>query len=415
MNVWTAMVHCLLSSAGNRHRSAALPAGGIFHPERPMVHRRCMLAGGLALGMFAAGVGSRALAQSQAMAPATTRQPGPFRLVEAARFDHQVTGVAVSPDGRIFVTFPRWTEDSPISLAEVAKDGSLRPYPDEKWNGWRNTTGSNLSPRDHFVCAQSVVADMRGNLWVLDPAAPAMDKVISGGPKLVRIELANDTVAQVIRFGEDVALQGSYLNDVRVHPDGNRAFISDSGARGALIVVDLQKGHASPRLDGHPSTQPEMGVEVAVGSQKLQRPDGRPLQAAADGIALSHDGRTLFWQALTGRTLYSIDTAALMSDNPDEEARKVVKVGTTCVADGLLTSRDGQLYLTSPEDSSIKVWTGERAESVISDQRLSWPDSMAEAADGTIHVTASHLHEMPWFRHGAPTVLPTQLFRLVRS
>src|SRR5262249_21641088 len=314
------------------------------------------------------------------------KQPGPFRLEEAARFDHQVTGVAVSPDGRIFVNFPRWTEDSPVSVAEIAKDGSLRPYPDEEWNAWRNTAASSLSPRDHFVCVQSVVADRHGNLWVLDPAAPGMDKVLSGGPKLVRIELANNKVAQVIRFGEDVALQGSYLNDVRFHPDGSTAFITDSGARGAIVVVDLRKGRASPRLDGHPSTQAEKGVEIAVGGQKLQRPDGRPLQAAADGIALSQDGRTLFWQALTGRTLHSIDTAALMSDGPEDEARKIVKVGTTCVADGLLMSRDGQLYLTSPEDSSIKVWTGERAESVMSEPRLSWPDSMAEAADGTIYV-----------------------------
>jgi sugar lactone lactonase YvrE len=349
------------------------------------------------------------------MAPARAQQSGPFRLEEAARFDHQVTGVAISPDGRIFVNFPRWTEDSPVSVAEIAKDGSLRPYPDEKWNAWRNTAASNLSPREHFICVQSVVADRRGNLWVLDPAAPGMDKVVSDGPKLVRIELANNKVAQVIRFGEDVALQGSYLNDVCIHPDGGTAFVTDSGARGSIVVVDLQKGRASPRLDGHPSTQAEKGVEIAVGGRKLQRPDGRPLQAAADGIALSSDGRTLFWQALTGRTLYSIDSAALMSDTVDEEARKIVKVGTTCVADGLLMSRDGQLYLTSPEDSSIKLWTGERAENVMSDPRLSWPDSMAEAADGTIYVTASHLHEMPWFQHGAPTVLPSQLFRLVRS
>jgi sugar lactone lactonase YvrE len=348
--------------------------------------------------------------------PARAARPGPFRLEEAVRFDHQVTGVAVSPDGRIFVNFPRWTEDAPISVAELAKDGSLRPYPDENWNAWRNTAASTLSPRDHFVCVQSVVADTRGNLWVLDPAAPGMDKVVSDGPKLVRIELATNKVAQVIRFGEDVALQGSYLNDVCIHPGGSTAFITDSGARGVIVVVDLQKGRAMPRLDGHPSTQPEKGVEIAVGGQKLQRPDGRPLQAAADGIALSHDGRTLFWQALTARTLYSIDTAALMSDNEDDAAaRKIAKVGKTCIADGLLMSRDGELYLTSPEDSAIKLWTGERAESVLSDPRLSWPDSMAEASDGTIYVTASHLHEMAWFRHGAPTVVPTQLFRLVRS
>lgn len=380
-----------------------------------MVHRRSLLAGSL-VAALAAAPGMRGLARSQAMAPGPAAAlPGPFRLEAAADFEHQVTGVAVSAEGRVFVNFPRWTEDSPVSVAELGRDGSLKPYPDDKWNAWRNRDAAKLSPRDHFVCVQSVVADRRGNLWVLDPAAPGMDKVIANGPKLVRIELATNKVAQVIRFGEDVALQGSYLNDVRIHPDGSTAFMTDSGARGAIVVVDLQKGRAMPRLDGHPSTQPEKGVEIAVDGRKLTRPDGRPLQAAADGLALSEDGRTLFWQALTGRTLYSIDTAVLRGDNPDEAARTVAKAGTSCVADGLLMSRDGELYLTSPEDSAIKVWTGERAETVLADARLAWPDSMAEAADGTLYVTASRLHEMPWFREGAANVLPSKLFRLVRS
>ena len=201
-------------------------------------------------------------------------------------------------------------------MGEIGRDGTLKPYPDEEWNSWRNAQAATRTPRDHFVCVQSVVADNRGNLWVLDPASPGNEKVIAGGPKLVRIELATNKVAQVIHFGEDVALQGSYLNDVRFHPDGNTAFITDSGARGAIVVVDLESGRAHARLDGHPSTQPEKGVDVSVAGQKLQRPDGRAFQVAADGIALSGDGRTLYWQALTGRTLYRVDTAALMSDKP---------------------------------------------------------------------------------------------------
>ena len=365
-----------------------------------MVHRRFLLAGGLA-------------ALSMGVARAQTPQP-PLRLQEVAAFDHQVTGVAVSADGRIFVNFPRWTEDSPVSVAEVGRDGTLKPYPDEKWNSWRNSGGPTPSPRDHFVCVQSVVADNRGNLWVLDPASPGIDKVIPGGPKLVRIELANNRVAQVIHFGEDVALQGSYLNDVRIHPDGTTAFITDSGARGAIVVVDLESGRSYARLDGHPSTQAEKGVEVSVSGQKLQRPDGRPFQVGADGIALSPDGRTLYWQALTGRTLYRIETAALVSDNPDDAARKIEKVGVTHVADGLLMTRDGKLYLTAPEDGEVRMWTGERSEAVVSDATLSWPDSLAEGPDGTIYVTASRLSEMPWFKPGAPNVLPTILFQLVR-
>jgi hypothetical protein len=61
-----------------------------------------------------------------------------IRLQSVATFEHQVTGVTVAPDGRIFVNFPRWTEDTPVSVAELMPDGSTKPYPDEECNPWRN-------------------------------------------------------------------------------------------------------------------------------------------------------------------------------------------------------------------------------------------------------------------------------------
>jgi hypothetical protein len=103
---------------------------------------------------------------------AVAQHPKKTTLEEVAHFDHEVTGVAVSTEGRIFVNFPRWTEDSAISVAEVGRDGKLTPYPDAEWNAWRNV--GTLSPENHLVCVQSVVADRRGNLWILDPGAPGI-------------------------------------------------------------------------------------------------------------------------------------------------------------------------------------------------------------------------------------------------
>jgi len=370
----------------------------------PLLGRRALLGTGLALSVPVFG-----RAQTTA---AGAEIPG-FRLEEVASFPHQVTGVAAAPDGRVFVNFPRWTEDAPVSVAEVAKDGSIKPYPDDAWNAWRNAEATKMAPGEHFVCVQSVVADDHGNLWVLDAAAPGLEKVIAGGPKLVRIELASNKVAQVIKFGEDVALQGSYLNDVRFHSDGHTAFITDSGARGSIVVVDLVSGKARSVLDGHPSTQPDKAVEVTIDGRKLQRVDGRGFLVSADGLALSRDGKTLYWQPLTSRTLYSIDTAVVMSDDPEEAGKKVNKVGTYNLADGLLMSRDDRLFLTSPEDNSVKVWDGSRSRTVVEDPRLRWPDSLAEGPDRSIYVTASHIQDMPWFKADAPRVLPTQLFRMV--
>ena len=85
-------------------------------------------------------------------------------LTQVATFEHQVTGVTVAKDGRIFVNFPRWSEDAPISVAEVMKDGSIKPYPNAEWNSWRNAKKNAVDPKTHWVCVQSVVVDPQGAL-----------------------------------------------------------------------------------------------------------------------------------------------------------------------------------------------------------------------------------------------------------
>ncbi len=333
------------------------------------------------------------------------------KLLQEATFDHQVTGITVTPDGRRFVNFPRWTEDAPISVAEVLPGGRLKAYPDDDWNAWRNSKATQMPLDRHFVCVQSVVTDTHGALWVVDAAAPGNEKILPGGPKLVRIDLATNKVTKVIVFDEKVALQGTYLNDLRVSPDGRTGYITDSGTRGAIIVVDLEAGTAFRALDGHSSTQPEKDVKITTDGKPLVRPDGRGPMFASDGIALSNDGATLYYQALTGRTLYEVPTGklTLATSSKDVEAA-VRKVGTTDVADGLWMSQDGTLYLTSPTDNAVKRWNGNELEVVVKDERLRWPDTMSEGADGTLFVTASHIQDTTWFKPSAPTAVKTALF-----
>ncbi|MDB5919279.1 MAG: hypothetical protein JWR40_3513 [Massilia sp.] len=344
-------------------------------------------------------------------------------LEKVADFAHQVTGVTVSERGRTFVNFPRWTEDSPISVAELMADGSLRPYPNAEWNGWRNTRKDEVSPGDHWVCVQSVVADRRGNLWVIDPAAPAQGVIVPGGPKLVRIDLATNAVAQVIAFDERVALQGSYLNDIRFSRDGRFAFITDSGVRGAIVVVDLQAGTARRVLDGHPSTQPEKGVVVKADGKPLRRPDGRGVEFAADGIAISKDGQYLYWQAIKGVTLYRIPTRVLTDAglSAAEVTAAVQPWGRNGVADGLLIARGTErMYVTAPEEDAVKVrdlaeGPGATPRLLVQDKRLRWPDTFSEGPDGTMYVTTSRIQDSAFFKPDAPPALPTQLWRIRRG
>ena len=73
-----------------------------------------------------------------AVAQHLSQPPKKTTLEEVAHFDHEVTGVAVSTEDRIFVNSPRWTEVSAISVAEVGRDGKLTPYPDAERNAWWN-------------------------------------------------------------------------------------------------------------------------------------------------------------------------------------------------------------------------------------------------------------------------------------
>ena len=363
------------------------------------------------------------------LAPGLVRaQSGPAvpgaALTKVMSFEHQVTGVTVAKDGRIFVNFPRWTEDTEVSVAEV-KDGKLVPFPDVAWNSWRNARKDEVSANDHWVCVQSVVASPDGNLWVLDPAAPAMAALVPGGAKLVEIDLKTNQPARTIAFDESVAPQGSYLNDVRFSPDGKTAYLTDSGAKGALVVVDLASGRAHRVLDGDPSTQPDKSVTVTYDGKPLRRPDGRGVEFAADGIALSPDGKTLYWQAIKGKTLYSlptetlagsITTALMPTALADKSvAGRIETIGENGPADGLIIARtDGRMYVTSPQDDSIKVrdlsGKGNTLATVVQDKRLRWPDTFAEGPDGTLYVTTSHIQDSAFYKPDAPAALPTELW-----
>ena len=48
-----------------------------------------------------------------------------------------ITNAAVSPAGRLFGNFPRWTDVPTPSVGEAKADGGFRPFPGGEWNEWR--------------------------------------------------------------------------------------------------------------------------------------------------------------------------------------------------------------------------------------------------------------------------------------
>ncbi|SEU02793.1 SMP-30/gluconolactonase/LRE family protein [Hymenobacter actinosclerus] len=348
----------------------------------------------------AAGTGSGTATDSSGNAAPTAPADSPLQVVAQFR-EPQIVGVAVLPDGRVFGDFPRWDNNPVAPIAEIGPGNTLRPYPDAEWCKWDETVRNE--PQKHWICPQSVYADPSGMLWVLDPASPGIKGTVPGGPKLVKIDPATNKVVQNIAVPASVAPTRSYLNDVRVDPEAQYAYITESGI-GSLVVIDLKTGKSRQLLARHKSMLGDTTLNIKADGKLLVDPTGKQGQFNADGIALSHDRQYLYWKPLTSYALYRIKTEALR--NPAlSEAQLVAQIedlGKVPACDGMILDAQNNLYLTAFEDHSIKRRTpAGNIETVVQDPRLEWPDTFAFSADGrTLYVTNSAIHKTPTWSQG---------------
>ncbi|MCA1318347.1 major royal jelly family protein [Bacillus tianshenii] len=330
---------------------------------------------------------------------------GKFELVHVF-YGAMPTGVSVSETGRIFICFPKWGDDVKFTVAEIVGD-TLQPYPSLETN---LSNQGNITKS--FISVQSVVADGRGTLWVLDTAAPNFSEPIKGGAKLVAVDLKTNTIRKVYTFTEDVVLPTTYLNDVRFDfrvGKAGYAYITDSSSKGpgAIIVVDLENGNAFRRLNGANSTSPDPYFLPKVEGEILmnRNKDGStsPFRLASDGIAISHDGKILFYCPLSSRHLYSISTEALRDRTiPDRDLLYQVEYwGEKGASDGMITGAEGTVYAGDYENNSIrKILPNGVMETIAHDPRILWPDTFSIGPDQYLYVIVNQLHRQARFHYG---------------
>ncbi len=317
------------------------------------------------------------------------------------------TGVTVADDGRVFVSFPRWGDDVPFTVAEIV-DGRPVPYPNPEVNRW-----SPGDPATQLISVQSVVVDPTGSLWLLDTGAPEFGPFVAGGAKLIQVDLSTNEVVRVLRPSAEAVTATTYLNDVRF--DFSRgvagyAYVTDSQPTGALIVFDLHTGESWCRLRGHYSTQAVDQFRAVV--QGVVR---EGYKVGADGIAMSADGSRIFYCPLSSRRLYSVDTAAVLDRGRDDDdvAQTVTDHGDKGASDGMESDTDGALYVTAYEHSAVFRRDAEGGWSTVFHGRdLLWPDTLALGGDGYLYVSVNQLPRSPLFNTGVDDrILPYLIIR----
>ena len=367
------------------------------------------------VSLAALALGS-ALAQVLPQVP--LRQGPPLELVHAFQ-GHMPVGVAVNSKGRIFVSFPRWEDPVPYSIAEI-RGGREVPYPNAAINATPIPYDDN-----RFIGAQGITVDARDRLWVLDTGTFNLGPILSqNAPKLVGIDTATNQVVKTIRFPANVVLKNTYLNDLRIdlrQGEDGVAYIVDSGAKSGagIIVVDLASGRSWRKLTGDATVLPTpQFVPYVEGQALFQRPKGGPatfLGFGADSLAISPDGATLYYAPTASRRLYAVPTAALRDESLSDAAVKaqVKDLGEKGAADGLAEDTLGRIYITNYEQSALtrRLPTGE-FQTLARDPRLIWPDTLA-LHGGYLYVINNQLNRQGGYHFGRDLrVKPYTLMRL---
>lgn len=321
--------------------------------------------------------------------------------------DAMPTGVTVTETGRIFVNFPHWGDDVPFTVGEI-RDGKVVAYPDAAIN-----KEDPKDPAKGLISVQSVVADGQGRVWLLDTAAPNFAAPKAGGAKLVAVDLAINKVVKTLVFPANVILPSTYVNDMRFDFRSGKegtVYVTDSSVSGpgAIIVMDIASGKATRRLSGAKSTSADPDFKPVVEGQTAlvtKGPDGKSktMAVASDGIALSPDGKTLYFSALSSRHLFAVP-AAMLRDAGVSEAQlnaAVKDLGEKGASDGLEADANGAVYAGDYEHNGIRKRLADGSwQTIVHDPRVLWPDTLSVGPDGYLYFTANQLQRQAGFHDG---------------
>ena len=309
-----------------------------------------------------------------ALSPATElRQP---RLELVTDSDYQWTGVAVSKEGRIFVTFPTQTEFPSFHVGEL-KAGVAAPLLDRE----ENRSFSNLT---------GIYLDALDRLWVLDSGKLEGRKTPTGLAKLVCIDIRRNRISRSHVISSGLLTAESFLADLRIDAHRGMAYLSDAGA-GGILVIDLKSGDQWMGLDRKTAQTRASGRFIAYPHQNYT-----PDQPHVNGLTFSEDGRELYFTPLLETRIFSIPLDVI-SDHKMPMSQRCSRI--RILAEHIHPSagmvvRDGVIYMGDLQGSrimTVDIKTRSVAHLPLP-MPIHWADDFAKDSQGDIWFTESEVN-----------------------
>jgi sugar lactone lactonase YvrE len=337
------------------------------------------------------------------------RSTAPAMSIDAvekvADLDYPPGNIAVSADGRIFLTLHP-DGRPPMQVVELV-DGKPVAFPDDAFQ--REAEGIPF-----FQSVLAVRIDAQGRLWTLDFAHFGR-----GQPRLLAFDIATRKLVHQYDFPSEVAGFGSMLNDFNVDAAARYIYIAETSPvfqNPAIVVYDTQQKKSRRLLERHASVLAEK-LYVQVGQRRMMLPGNLlPLRIAVDSIALSRDGQWLYYGAVSGSRMYRVRTSDLLDESLADEQleQRVEAFADKTLSDGITSDDAGAIYLSDMEHSAVHRLSADgQLQTLVADPKLRWPDGFSFGPDGWLYMTCSALQDVLFRPHDdVRRHAPYQVWRL---
>ena len=317
--------------------------------------------------------------------------------------------VTVCPSGQVFATIHQFRL-APARLIEIDSIDSYSPFPSESWNGEFGSSKRVLNSPLGIQC------DARNWVWVIDNGSGEVNQA----PKLVAFNAETKKEEFFFSFPKEIAPPGSFVQDLAVDPAGGYVYLADIGGQVSPAIIFLDTTTRKARRFEASETLGSEDVDLKVEGKVLVAPGepagGKPARVAVNPITLSADNNTIFFGAMTGTKWYSLPSRVLREELDDTVvAKSIVEVGDKPVSDGASTDKFGNHYFTAVNENAIVALNraGE-LETVVSDERLVWPDALAFGDNGWLYIAVNQLNRAAPFNGGVDKGKPPYLIARIQ-